>query len=593
MHTQRENRSIRKSIPAETVAQAYVSLLADRGVEYLFGNGGTDFASLLDAFAWAKAYNQPSVTPVTVPHEMVAVSMAHGYFLATGKPQVVMTHVTVGTANALAGIINAARDNIPIIFTAGRTPLTESGLFGSRDTFIHWAQESYDQAAMVREYVKWDYELRNPEQLETVLDRAISIAMSPPRGPVYLSLPREVFAAKIDAPFTFSSPMRQSPPAENLPDHTCIEDAARLLAAARSPLVITTGVGRSPTAVTSLIQLADTCGLPVVVHKSRYMNFPTGHPLHLGFDPHPFFRVDSALYETGADVVLVVDSDVPWYPARGRPKDDAHVIQMAEDPLYSRYPIRGFPCDVPLAGDPAQSLPLLLQAIEGRLDARMVESRTSKLQAIREAQRAKWKAAIAEGEMAPEITMEWATHCISEVMDENTVVINEYDMVYEQMEFSLPGTNFEQSPAGGLGWALGAALGVKLGVNERTVISIVGDGNYMFCVPTSAHWVGNAYQLPTLTLIFNNRSWNAVRKANLSMYKDGLAERTRHFALSDLAPSPRFELVVEACGGYGRTVSDPRLLKDEIRKALDVVRGEGRQAVLDVICRLEPQVTCD
>ncbi|MGJ0505574.1 MAG: thiamine pyrophosphate-requiring protein [Methylocystis sp.] len=587
-----ENCSAQKSVEAETVAQAFIELLVDRGIDHLFGNGGTDFAPILDALAWAKAQGRRGLVPVTVPHEMVAASIAHGYYLVTGKPQVVMTHVTVGTANATAGIINAARDNIPIIFTAGRTPLTEAGRPGSRDTHIHWAQESFDQSAMVREYVKWDYELRNEEQLETVVDRAIALAMTPPRGPVYLTLPREVLAQKLSKPFFYSSPMRQSPVMANRPDPSCIDDAASLLAAAEAPLIITTCAGRSEEAFNGLIRLAELCGAPVVVSKSRYLNFPTEHPLHLGFDPHPFFQADEDLYEAGADVVLVIDSDVPWYPSRGRPKEKAHVIQMAQDPFYCRYPIRGFPCDVPLAGEPAQSLGLLVEAVKNKVDPRKVEARKCHLRTIHDAQRARWKATVADAAKAEEITMEWATHCIDQVKDNDTIVINEYDMVAEQMHFKKPGTNFEQSSAGGLGWALGAALGVKLGAQSRTVISIVGDGNYMFCVPTSAHFVGSAYNLPTLTVIFNNQCWNAVRKANLGMYKGGWAERTCYFPLSELSPSPRFELIAQACGAYGRAVSDPNLLEDELRKALEVVRIEGRQAVINVICRLEPQVTC-
>ena len=104
--------------------------------------------------------------------------MAHGYHLVTGEPPLVMVHTTVGTANALCGLINAARANIPLVLTAGRTPITETGNLGSRDLLIHWAQESFDQAAVVREYVKWDYELRSFDQLETVVRRAFAIAMS-------------------------------------------------------------------------------------------------------------------------------------------------------------------------------------------------------------------------------------------------------------------------------------------------------------------------------------------------------------------------------------------------------------------------------
>ena len=148
----------KQKIKADTTAEAYLTLLADRGVDYLFGNAGTDFASVIEALSKAQLGEAKAPTPVTVPHENVAVAMAHGYFLATGRPQAVMLHVTVGTANGVCGIMNAARERIPMLFTAGRTPLTEEGLPGARSIFIHWAQELFDQAGMVRELVKWDYE---------------------------------------------------------------------------------------------------------------------------------------------------------------------------------------------------------------------------------------------------------------------------------------------------------------------------------------------------------------------------------------------------------------------------------------------------
>ena len=125
---------------------------------------------------------------MTVPHENVAMAMAHGYYRISGKPAAVMVHVTVGTANAINGIINAARDNIPVLLAAGRTPLTETGSIASRNRPIHWGQEAFDQGGMLREYVKWDYELRGGQPVGAVVDRALDIAMSEPRGPVYLTL---------------------------------------------------------------------------------------------------------------------------------------------------------------------------------------------------------------------------------------------------------------------------------------------------------------------------------------------------------------------------------------------------------------------
>src|SRR5215831_2872944 len=250
-----------KTLRVETVAQAYLELLRDRGIDYFFANAGTDFASIIDGFAKLQAEGRTAPRPLLVPHEYVAVSMAHGYYAVTGRPQVVMVHVTVGTANGVGAIINAARTQTPVIFSAGRTPITEDGLRGARDTHIHWAQESFDQAGMLREYVKWDYELRQAVHLEAVVDRALELAMAEPRGPVYLTLPREVLAQPL-AELTISSPPRRQVASLRFPDPARIEEAAERLASARSPLIITSELGRVQSAVDGLIALADAGALP-------------------------------------------------------------------------------------------------------------------------------------------------------------------------------------------------------------------------------------------------------------------------------------------------------------------------------------------
>ena len=136
--------------------------------------------------------------PILVPHENLAVAMAHGAYTQTGRAQAVMVHVNVGTGNTINNLINLARDRVPLILAAGRTPVTEKGQFGSRSRQIHWGQEMFDQAGMVREIVKWDYELRMPGQTADVVARAHEMAMTTPRGPVYLVLPREPLSASLD-----------------------------------------------------------------------------------------------------------------------------------------------------------------------------------------------------------------------------------------------------------------------------------------------------------------------------------------------------------------------------------------------------------
>src|SRR5438094_1868761 len=187
----------KKELKVDSVAEAYLARLGERGVEYLCATAGPDCASIVYAYSKGAQTGLPAPKPLLATHENLAMSMAHGYAAASGRVPAVMVHVSVGTANALCGVFNAARANVPILFTAGRSPLTEEGLAGARDTYIHWAPEMFDQAGMLREMVKWDYELRNGAQLETVGHRALTLATSPPEGPVYLSLPREVLAEKL------------------------------------------------------------------------------------------------------------------------------------------------------------------------------------------------------------------------------------------------------------------------------------------------------------------------------------------------------------------------------------------------------------
>jgi acetolactate synthase I/II/III large subunit len=179
----------------DNVAAALLARFRSRGVERLYVNAGTDFAPLVEAYAGLRrGVEDQFPRPVVAAHENLAMGMAHGAYLLTGRPQVVMFHVNVGTANAVCAAINAAAEQVPLVILAGRTPIFEKGVLGSRNTRVSWAQEMYDQAALVRECVKWEYELRDGAQVDDVVDRALTIAMTEPRGPVYLTLPREVLA---------------------------------------------------------------------------------------------------------------------------------------------------------------------------------------------------------------------------------------------------------------------------------------------------------------------------------------------------------------------------------------------------------------
>lgn len=567
-----------KTMTDATVADAYLQLLADRGVDYFFGNAGTDFAPIVEAFAKAQALNTPVPEPITVPHENTAVHMAMGYYFVTGRPQAVMVHVNVGTANALNGILNAKRGQIPVFFTAGRTPTNEEAeLPGHRSLDIHWTQEMFDQAGMVREAVKWDYELRNAEQVETVVDRGLTIAMSEPRGPIYLSLPREVLAHPVPS-YSYTSPSRQRPASMPWPDLDAVDEIADILARAENPVILTGTGGRTRAAWDALSSVTERFALPVVQHRFRILSLATHHPMNMGYGQEGWL--------SEADVVLVVDTAAPYVPAQHKLRPDCKVIHIGPDPLHSYVPIRGIPADIALTCGTAEGLLAIGRALETREAAARdrIAARRARLAQKQADLHGKWAAALEEARNGAAINNAWLSHCISEIKDDDAVVVQEAKLLTSQMRFDHPQTLWNPGAASGLGHGLGAALGIKMALRDRQVIGVHGDGAYMFGNPVSAHYVAAEQKLPHLTVILNNGRWQAVRGATVGLNKGGYAAKSNRQPLTFLDAIDSYEKVVESAGGYGEKVTDPAELPRALERGLKAVEVDKRQAVINVIC---------
>ena len=540
----------------------------------MFANAGTDFASIVEALTGDDGSDM--VEPILVPHEAVAVAMAHGYTMVTGETQAAMVHVSVGTANALCALMNASRLEIPMVFMAGRTPITEDRTAeqGSRTVYVHWAQEMYDQAAMVREMVKWDYELRAPDEVDKVVDRAVNMAQTMPKGPSYLSLPREVLAAA--APPSENTSLRASP-TPVYPDPAAISSVAKILLSAENPLVITSDTGREPEAMVHLANLTDRFALPVVSTYPRYLNLPSNHSMLLDYAVGPHLE--------SADAVLVLDSDVPWIPAKdGRPAN-AKVIHMGTDPLYSGYPLRGYPSDIVIAAQSSISLPLLLKAMNEGLDEYegRIASRRACIEKSRKKVRARWAKAEEGMETASPIKPAWLARCVTDVMDEGSILVNEMGLPLPHIALDTPGTFFAASPVSGLGWGLGAAVGAKLASPDKLVIAAIGDGSYYFGNPAAAHYCARAYELPVLFIVLDNSGWGAVRRAVRDMYPKGRAVLSNNMPLTTLEPMVEYDKICESAGGYGARVEDPAKLPKALQRAKYAVSVEKRQALLHVI----------
>ncbi len=551
-------------------AEGFLRALADHGVDYFFANPGTDFPPIVEAFSRAKKTNAKVPKPVLVPHENLAVAMAHGAYLMNGHPQAVMVHVNVGTANTINNLTNLSRDRAPLILCAGRTPITEKGSFGSRSRPIHWAQEMFDQAGMVRELVKWDYELRQPGQVGDVAARAVEVAMAHPRGPVYLVLPREPLSAPLAEPVGPVKPRPQAPDA--YPDPRSIATLAEWIAAAERPLIIAATL--SPAAVEVLGHLAERCAIPVVTHNPRTVCLPSSHPMHFGFEPGALLA--------DADLVIVLESDVPWIPHLQHPPAGCRIAHIGEDPFFVRYPMRSFPSDLAVQSGVTRALEALATAVEQRLQ--MAEARIAARRA-RLTERMRTRRAQLAKDSAPgqTISPEYLSRAIGEAVGEDAIIFNEYPLRPDHCAREKPGTFFALGPAGGLGWGFGAALGAKLASPDAFVVATLGDGAYMFSNPTVGHWVSAKHELPILTIVFNNSRYGAVRRATLSMFKDAVAGENDGRLLADLDPAPPYDEIARVQGAYAERVEKPSDLPDALKRAREAVVDGRRQALLNVI----------
>ena len=557
-----------------TAGGALFGKLKALGVDYIFANSGTDFPPIIEGLIEAKINDVDLPEALTIPHEHVAVGMAHGYYQIAGKAQAVMLHTNVGLANGATAAINAACDQIPMFLMSGRTPVTEGGRFGARTVPIGWGQEMFDQTALVREACKWDYELRFPDQVSDVLNRGWSIANSTPKGPVYLSLPREVLcedcpADGLDQPSTMA-------PAVTAPDRNALGEVAALLARAKNPLIIAQRGPGSSDAFAALTAFVEKYAIPVSHYWANQISIPMSSDCHVGWMP------DALL--SSADVILVIDSLAPWWPDRAAPNADAKVIHLGPDPLFARStPMRSFRSDITLAGETSSAVLDLITACDAMSwDHGIVENRRKRIADTAQAERAQVRENAKAGCKSP-MTKDWVSYCLGHALKgEKASVFHELGCPLPPLELDDHLSYFQEPHSGGLGWGLPAAMGAQLADPDRLVFATIGDGSYMFANPTACHQVCEALGLPVITLVLNNEEWGAVRQSVVGTYKGGLASQSNEVPLTSLRPSPDFTLTAQASRAYTETVSDGAELPAALARAITVAKTEKRQVLINI-----------
>lgn len=600
-----------------TASDAFLEAIWDAGITHVFANFGSDHPSLLEAIVHGQKERKgrfPRI--ITCPNEMVALSMADGFARITNKPQCVVVHVDVGTQGLGAAVHNASRGRVPVLIFAGLSPCTQEGEYaGSRTEYIHWLQDVPEQQQIVAQYCRYTSEIKRGRNIKQIVYRALQLATTAPAGPVYLYGTRESMEEEIE-PYSLDPLLWSAVTPSGLPDHA-VPEICNLLSQATSPLLICGYTGRNRNCAAVTAALADVLpNLAILDTGGSDVCFPADHPGYLGVR----FGVHQRIAE--ADVILVVDCDVPWIPTQCRPRGDVKVVHIDQDPLKRQIPLFYLPAGARYQADAEMAITQLCEYTTNKIRPKDIQA--ERTPSVLETPREKaWRdrqdlldkqAALTESSLqlnsAPINASTLAAQIRRSVPPDTVFVVEAVTLTSLMADYIRPiaPKTWIGCGGGGLGWSGGAALGVKLATDfasdstsiggettsiggqnapgrGRVVCQIVGDGSFLFTVPSSVYWISQRYEIPILTIVLNNKGWNAPRQSLLLVHPNGSGSKVDNRELNiSLDPSPDYAGIAVAAGGgtiWGARVSTLSELLEKLPLAIQAVEG-GVSAVLDV-----------
>lgn len=552
---------------------AILEAIRDLGVKHILSSPGTEWSSIWEAMAKQIKQGKDGPRFMDCWHETLAVDVAAGYTLVTGEMQAVLLHAGAGLLQGLMGVHGALIAGVPMLVISG-----ESTTYGEQPDFDpgrQWVDNLSivgGPQSLIQPLVKFACQTSTPHTIYESIVRAGEMAQRTPVGPTYLSIPHETMMT------TWSMPERRRtvPPAPKLvsaPDD--IARAAELVAKARNPVVLTEGLGRDAQAFDALVALSDLMALPIVEKPgATFANFPKDHPMHQGHDFNPYWDT--------TDLAIVIQTRTPWYPPSKRPPN-AFVIDIDQVPHRPYMAYQSHQANLYLEGDSATALRDIANVLRGMaLDQQKISQRRAKLtashDALMEKRRAQQKAARKKTPIDPV----WLCAALSETLPEDTIYIDEVTthtgLLREHIRWNKPQSLFTRQ--GGLGQGLGLSLGVKLAMPDRPVVTLIGDGGFLYNPVLQSFGASRDFNLPILVVIFNNSKYAAMQNMHKRMYPEGVAVETGNY-LGTFINGPDYVKVIEAFGGYGEKVELPDALPDALRRGQEAVHA-GKTAVLDV-----------
>jgi len=543
--------------------QAFLELLRQEGVEYLFGNPGTTELPLMDGLV-----AEPGIRYVLGLQEAAVVAMADGYAQASGKLAVVNVHVAPGLGNALGMLYDAQKAGAPLLLTAGQHDQS----FNITEPIL-WA----DLPPIARPFVKWSSEVRRLHDLPRAVHRAAKTALAPPTGPVFLSLPADVLNA--EAEVDLGQPTRVAHRIRG--DRAAVEAAAELLAGAERPLIMAGDGVAQADALAELVRVAELLGATVYAEAiPNTASFPASHPLFRGALVRQAAAVRQALgqgdvlFSVGADLLTMsLPSDLDPMP------EELAIVHLDVDPweLGKNYPTR-----VAILGDPKATLPDLAAALETRLTAEQRSRARQRLEAARAA-KARHREELAARARADALRVPInplaLMHAIAEALPAEAVVVDESISSGAGLRMFLRSEDprsFFGLRGGGIGWGLPAAIGVKLALPDRPVVGLIGDGSALYTC--QALWTAAHEKVPAVFVILNNSSYRILKQRVHAM--KGLAAQHDRYVGMDLE-DPRVDFV-----GLARSfgVESERIEKiPDVAPALARALDRREPTLLDIV----------
>ena len=541
--------------------------------KYILSSPGTEWAPVWEAMANQKQSGNSGPVLMDVWHETLAVDIAMGYTMVTGEMQMVLLHAGAGLLQGNMGIHGAFCAGVPMVVISG-----ESMTYGEQPGFDPGAQWINNLSIvggttrLVEPIVKYSNVAGSPYTVYESIIRAGEIAQRAPTGPTYLSVSTETLMDEWNMPENART-VPAAPRVLTAPED--VEKLADSLAKAKMPVVLTEAAGQDPASYQALLDLCEELALPVVENPGAlFSNFPKDHPLHQGHNFKQFWEE--------VDLVMVIRMRAPWYPPSDRPPNAAIAI-IDEDPHRISMVYQSHQADMYLEGNVAQSLRDLATAMQERgVSANVIEARRAACTERHDALMAKRAAEHAEARKSSPIDPVWLCACLGEVMPQGTTYVDEVTthtgLLRQHIMWNEPQAIFSRQ--GGLGQGLGLALGVKLAKPESPVVTIIGDGAFLYNPVLQSLGASRDFNLPIMAVIFNNTKYSAMQGMHLKMYPDGIAVDTDVFHGTHIN-APDFTKVAEAFGAYGERVEDPEQVQQALKNGLRAME-EGRSAIIDV-----------